>query len=149
MTRVAFTVDGKPRGKGRPRLGKPRQGGRGHAHTPDDTVIAEQAVRQAWMAAGRVWLGEGPLAAKIVAVHGRPRSHFRADGVTLSAKGVREFAPMVKPDGDNLEKLVLDALNDLAYRDDVQVVRMVFERRWATRDERAHVRVILATVERP
>ena len=33
-----------------------------------------------------------------------------------------EIRPMKKPDNDNIVKVVQDALNQIAYRDDVQIV---------------------------
>ena len=36
--------------------------------------------------------------------------------------------PTKKPDADNIIKVILDALNGLAYRDDVQICRVYFEK---------------------
>ena len=36
-----------------------------------------------------------------------------------------------KPDADNIVKVVLDALNKVAYRDDAQVVELVAIKRWS------------------
>ncbi len=141
-----MTVPGTPRGKARPRVVRVK--GRTRTHTADETVAYEDRVRAAWMQAGRVDLGDRPLAVKIVAYHARPKSHYRTDG-TLSAKGLREFAPMKTPDCDNVTKVVLDALNQLAYGDDKQVVRQVFERRWTASGDRERVTVHLATVPAP
>ena len=40
----------------------------------------------------------------------------------LKPKSVKRKYPTVKPDADKLERLVLDALTNVAYRDDAQVV---------------------------
>ena len=39
-----------------------------------------------------------------------------------------------KPDMDNLEKSVLDALNGIAYKDDSQVCKVTKEKKWAEED---------------
>ena len=60
----------------------------------------------------------------------RPRGHFRRDG-NLSAEGLRHPVPRnKKPDVDNALKLVMDALNSRAYRDDVLVAKVIVERDW-------------------
>jgi Holliday junction resolvase RusA-like endonuclease len=135
---IYFEVPGIPRGKGRHRTRV--HGGRPQQYTDDQTKAYEQEIQHAWMVAGRKHLGDGPLDAQIGAVHERPRDHFRVNG-GLTAKGLREWVPIVKPDGDNCCKVVLDALNGLAYRDDAQIVGMVFERRWAEPGASAHIEV--------
>ncbi|MGB6231196.1 MAG: RusA family crossover junction endodeoxyribonuclease, partial [Litorimonas sp.] len=40
----------------------------------------------------------------------------------------------IKPDGDNLAKLVKDALNGLAYHDDAQVSTTIVEKQWSDHD---------------
>jgi Holliday junction resolvase RusA-like endonuclease len=51
-----------------------------------------------------------------------------------------EIAPTVKPDFDNLQKNVFDALNGVVYRDDAQIVSSTVEKVYA-RKSRVHVRV--------
>jgi Holliday junction resolvase RusA-like endonuclease len=49
----------------------------------------------------------------------------------LSATGLRHPVPRSrKPDLDNAVKLVMDALNTRAYRDDVRIARVYCERVW-------------------
>ena len=36
--------------------------------------------------------------------------------------------PLVKPDLDNIAKMILDSLNKIAYKDDNQIVRLVIEK---------------------
>lgn len=47
--------------------------------------------------------------------------------------------PLKKPDGDNILKIVCDALNGLAYKDDTQVSDMIIRKRYG-RDE-GYIRV--------
>lgn len=43
-------------------------------------------------------------------------------------KTVKRKHPIVKPDLDNYDKAILDALNGLAYQDDAQIVRKLSEK---------------------
>ena len=50
-----------------------------------------------------------------------------------------ELFPTVKPDADNVSKIILDALNGLAYADDNQVTDLVVYKQYATADEKVGV----------
>lgn len=118
------------RGKERPRLNR-KTGG---IYTPDQTKASEEDIRWVWRAAGSPRIGDTagdkpPLELQLIAMAVRPKSHFRKNG-ELSALGLRHPLPTVKPDFDNAQKIVGDALNGLAYGDDVQFTRALFERRW-------------------
>lgn len=61
----------------------------------------------------------------------RPGSHFNSRG-ELSAEGLRHPLPENrKPDVDNALKLVMDALNGRAYKDDVQITTSREMKRWS------------------
>jgi len=120
-----ITVPGKPVGKGRPRFAH------GRTYTPRETTLAENAIRIAWEEAGALRLPDGPVLLRVVIAVERPQSHFRRDG-SLSAEGLRNPEPhRRKPDLDNAVKLVMDALNGRAWRDDVQVIGVEARRLWA------------------
>lgn len=118
-------VMGLARGKGRPRF--VRQTGR--TYTDEKTRTAEQRIQGEWIAAGRPFL-EGALDLTLTVYVTRPGSHYRVGG-QLSKEGVRCWYPLRTPDLDNALKLVQDALNGLAFKDDKQIVRAALERRWA------------------
>ena len=42
-----------------------------------------------------------------------------------------EILPTKKPDADNIAKIIADALNGVAYRDDSQIAEMLIVRRYA------------------
>jgi len=42
-----------------------------------------------------------------------------------------EIYPTIKPDTDNIAKIILDSLNGIAYKDDKQVIRLSVEKRYA------------------
>lgn len=50
-----------------------------------------------------------------------------------------ELFPTVKPDTDNISKIILDALNGLAYYDDNQVTDLTIYKQYATTNEKVGV----------
>jgi Holliday junction resolvase RusA-like endonuclease len=57
----------------------------------------------------------------------------------------REWKPS-KPDGDNVAKLVLDAMNKLVWRDDSQVVLLEVLKMIAAGDEQPHLEITITEV---
>ena len=133
---IDFTIPGPPVGKARPRVAG------GHAYTPSATREYEAKVKAAWRASGHTGFGpDMPLRATITAYHPIPASASRRDQGNMAANII---LPMKKPDADNIAKIVLDALNGLAYGDDKQVVRLEVVKRYAAAP---CVRVELEAVE--
>ena len=129
MSEVAsFTLEisGHPEGKGRPKFGQ------GRVWTPKKTVLAEAEVVRKWEEAGSPRLPDDVgLRIDVWLFVVRPAGHFKKNG-TLSAQGWRFPRPHAsKPDLDNSIKLICDALNKKAYRDDVRIVEAHIERHWA------------------
>jgi Holliday junction resolvase RusA-like endonuclease len=142
---ITLRIDGAPVGKGRPRFVKAT----GRTFTDAKTASAEMRVVAAWEAAGRPRLPEGAIAFLVTQVVERPKTHWKRDG-TLSAEGQRRPWPNGrKPDFDNAAKLLADALNGCAYRDDADVVHHWYVRRWANPGERAHTVLVLRPMTRP
>ena len=113
---LRFTVEGKPVGKARPRFTR-----RGFAYTPEKTVRYEAAVRAACIEAMRaqgVYKRVGvPLAIKCAFFFEPPKSWSKKRRTEAA-----DLAPYdQKPDGDNLLKIVKDALNGVAYDDDKRI----------------------------
>ncbi|CUW38809.1 conserved protein of unknown function [Magnetospirillum sp. XM-1] len=116
---ACVTVPGKARGKQRPRAVRTKAGVR--VYTPEETINAEGWVRACWLdQIGRVWL-TGPLRVEIDVVVAPPKSLSKA---RLSLALANDLRPTTKPDADNVAKLALDALNGVAWADDVQVVEL-------------------------
>lgn len=122
---VRLVIPGAPVGKGRPRFDSRNM----RTHTDKKTERAEKDVRAVWREAGAPRLPEGPIVAHIKIYTDRPKDHFTSKGA-LSAAGLRAPFPIRKPDLDNSAKMLLDALNDRAYRDDAQVVELHVRRMW-------------------
>ena len=116
-----FCVEGEPRGKQRPRVAN------GHAYTPIETRQYEDAVRFQYMASGGK---EFPLRVqmKIVAYYSIPKTTTKAVR-KMMLNG--DILPTRKPDCDNILKIIADALNGIAYKDDAQVNAMAIEKRYS------------------
>lgn len=132
---IDLTVPGEPKGKARARFNRQT----GQVFTPTASMRAEHRIQIEWISAGRP-IVEGPLRIEVDVVMRRPQNHWRKNG-ELTAAGERLPRPTKKPDWDNVGKLVADALNGNAYRDDCQIVEAHTSKRWAERDEQEHTRI--------
>jgi Holliday junction resolvase RusA-like endonuclease len=141
VDRLSFVVPGKPMGWQRTRVSFKQ---RRHFNDPK-TETAEAAVVIAWIDAGSPRLPDEALAVYVEAVLERPATHWKKSG-DLSAAGERTPWPTKKPDDDNVCKLVRDALNTRAYRDDALIVHGTQVKRWAHPGEGAHTRVHIQTM---
>jgi len=108
-----LTIPGEPRSKQRPRFS------RGHAYTPKETVQAEKAVAAAWRD-----LGVEPFRHSVL---------VEIDFFNGNRR---------RRDLDNMLKLVLDALNTVAFDDDYQVVE-INARKLLTAKENARTEIRL------
>lgn len=130
MASVSFEVWGKVRGKGRPRFARG-----GHAYTPKGTRDYERAIREAFENAPErpPKPFSGPIDVTIVTSRQLPKS---------TPKRVLSEPDTHKPDADNIAKIVLDALNGVAWLDDAQVTSLTVVKLDRTRDpERLSVRI--------
>lgn len=127
MVVIEFIVPGQPQGKGRPRIGKVGQHAR--MFTPAKTVAYEGLIA---MAAQQAMDGRPVMAGPIECT-------LRLDcqvPASWSQKKQRqalcgEVMPTTKPDIDNVVKAVFDGCNGVLWRDDVQVVSVRVEKRYA------------------
>lgn len=119
MGSISFTVPGTPQGKARPRVVRSASGG-SHIYTPDKTVAYEELVRLKCREACSCPL-TGPLSAEIEAIFPIPKSTSKKARQLMEYGQVR---PTKKPDADNIAKIILDAINGIAYEDDAHVVRL-------------------------
>lgn len=124
---IAFEIPGPPQGKGRGRIVK-RGGHLGIASAPK-TVAYESLVTYAAHAAMR---GRAPMTCAVDMVLlidcPIPKSMPKRD----RAKALSgELRPIVKPDGDNVEKAVCDGCNGVVYRDDAQITDVLKRKRYA------------------
>jgi len=122
--RIDFTIPGPPKGKARARTLK-----NGHSFTPADTVAYENLVKLCYREkANGSALIEGPVQVWIRAYFPIPKSASKKRTEEMRTGALR---PVVKPDCDNIAKIVCDALNNIAYRDDSQVTCAVVVKEYA------------------
>ena len=114
---MRFEIDGKPKGKERPRFYG------GHAYTPRTTTEYEKAVVISYRMQGGKCLtksAEEPIGIRIIAIHAPNKSDSK---VVRLAKLANKLFATLKPDNDNILKIVQDALQGgVAFHDDKQVV---------------------------
>ncbi len=117
MDKVKFTVLGEPKGKGRPRFSTQT----GRAFTPKQTVNYETLVHTEYMVQckGFRFPDDAMLDMRILAYYSVSKSGKKKEKALKLANVIR---PTKKPDMDNVVKMVADALNQVAYKDDTQIV---------------------------
>jgi len=140
---LTFEVPGKPQGKARVRVVRNRYTGKAHGITPENTQSYEDLVRWCWKAAGGRFLGDAQLEVHVAAYFEIPKSYSKKRVREIEEKGLR---PTCKPDYDNVMKVISDALNRIAYKDDAQVVMASCEKKYAA-DGRERVVVTIRTTE--
>lgn len=124
---IELFVPGPPVGKHRPRATRT-----GRIYTPAENRVYENQIQLAWQRAGAETFDNTPaLALTVTAIYNRPASHLRKKLGGLSAQGRRCPAPTTPTDLDNVVKIVSDALNGFAYRDDRQINAIIAFRRWS------------------
>jgi Holliday junction resolvase RusA-like endonuclease len=109
---MRLTILGEPCAKQRPRLGK------GFTYTPQKTVNYETLVKQLYITQGHERL-EGALKMTVNAFFSIPKSASKKNREKMLRGEIR---PTKRPDWDNIGKIVSDALNEMAYKDDCQIV---------------------------
>lgn len=114
---LAFNVPGEPRGKGRPRFSRA-----GHTYTDSETKAYENKIIAYYRKAhGGTRLPDTAfVSVDVIAYLPIPKSATKAQIAGMAGKTI---LPSRKPDVDNILKVVLDALNGVAYRDDARVHR--------------------------
>lgn len=123
---IQFRIPGVAVGKGRPRFA--RRGAHTVAYTPEKTASYESLVK---MAAGIAMQGLQPIefACKCeIQVTLLPPPSWSAKKQSAALAG--DVFPTVKPDADNISKLVLDACNGIVWLDDKQVVDLAVSKRY-------------------
>ena len=117
--RANFCILGEPQGKGRPRFStvcghvKPR--------TPEETVLYENLVKTEYRRQTHEFRfpDDAMLDVRVIAYYSIPKSVSKKKRQAMLDHKIR---PTKKPDFDNIGKVICDALNKIAYRDDAQIV---------------------------
>lgn len=132
MEAICFTVPGKPQGKARARtFYNPKTKGMS-SMTPGKTVLYENLISTCYLqeAGDERFSDDAYLKVRIQAFYEIPKSSTKTKKAAMAAG---EILPDKKPDIDNIAKAVLDALNEVAYRDDTQVVELQMRKKYSDR----------------
>lgn len=120
-----FEVPGKIIGKGRPRLNSYT----GCVYTPTRTKDYETLVEQYFLLKyPRYKPFEGRVNVEINAFFEIPKSTNKTDKELMLDNKIN---PTKKPDIDNIVKIILDAMNGVAFRDDTQITKLSVEKTYA------------------
>jgi Holliday junction resolvase RusA-like endonuclease len=115
---VCFTVEGEPKGKGRPRFRRTKNFVQ--TYTDAKTKSYEQQIKDAaTRAMGESEPLETPLSVFLYVRFSVPKSYSKQrtkDCLSGKEKHTK------KPDVDNVAKQILDSMNNVVYKDDVQVI---------------------------
>lgn len=111
---MTIFVEGKIRGKGRPRF--TRFGG---VYTDAQTKAYEEQIAAVYKAERGDLIVGSPVKVYIEARFKIPEHETKANKFAMQRDKIR---PTKKPDIDNIVKVVLDALNGVAFKDDKQVI---------------------------
>ncbi|MEN6629840.1 MAG: RusA family crossover junction endodeoxyribonuclease [Sulfuricella sp.] len=134
---VAFVIPGVAVGKGRPKFA--RRGNFVTAYTPERTASYENLVK---LAAHRAMNGRQPFTEAVgctIAIEVEPAPSWSNKKRIAALSG--DLRPTGKPDLDNVAKGVLDAMNDIVFKDDKQVVILSVSKRYSEQSQ-ATVEVI-------
>lgn len=114
-----FIVDGKPQGKQRPRFSRISK----TVYTPTKTAKYEKQIAKAYTdSGGKCIPADCYVSVNVSAFFPVPKSYSKKKREDCLERRLR---PDKKPDMDNILKVVLDALNEVAYEDDKQVVELI------------------------
>ena len=113
-----FVIPGEPYGTGRPRFSN--AGAYTRTYTPEKTANYENLVKLSFMEQCGVRFPEDAmLDVRIFAYYAIPKSVSKKKRQAMLERKIR---PTKKPDFDNIGKIVCDSLNQVAYKDDSQIV---------------------------
>ena len=124
-----FEVPGKVIGKGRPRLNSYT----GVVYTPTRTKDYESLVEQYFLLKyPRFKALEGRIKVNIIAYFSIPKATKKSD---INEMLDNNISPTKKPDIDNIVKIILDAMNGIAFKDDTQITKLNVEKTYSTQEK--------------
>lgn len=118
---MKFEVPGTPVAKARPRIGKYG------AYTPAKTVNYEKLVKISYQRSSKDKLIDKPIKMEIWAVFEPTKTERKSKKKYASLLGTPYTK---KPDLDNIAKSICDALNDVAYNDDKNIVELIIHKEY-------------------
>ena len=125
---LEFTVYGEPVAKGRPRVAT--IGGKARAYTPAKTAKAEREFKAQAIQFKPDKPVTGPVELTIAVYRDIPKSFSKKKRDDALKMWIR---PVSRPDCDNYAKLILDAMNQIFFADDSQVVSLTVHKFYSDR----------------
>ena len=136
---MQITIPGEPQGKARARTVKTKKS-KTISYTPDNTVNYEALIKQIYMYEIKPKaLITKPVTMLIKAYFSIPKSTTKSKRIDMLYNNIR---PTKKPDADNIAKIICDALNGIAYKDDTQVVSLTVEKWYTEENPRVEVGIL-------
>lgn len=128
--RVAFVIPYEPMGKERPRAYSCH--GHTQVYTPYKTREYEQMIRDiyALQVGHKRFPDDAEILLEIIACFSIPKNVNKEKRRLMISGDIR---PKKKPDYDNIAKIITDALNGVAYKDDAQIVSAEIHKRYSTK----------------
>ena len=124
-----FEMTGSIVGKARPRMNTYT----GSVYTPTRTKDYESLVMQYFLLKyPRYKPFEGRVQVEINALFEVPKSTKKADKELMLSNQIN---PTKKPDIDNIVKIILDAMNGIAFKDDIQITKLNVEKTYSTQEK--------------
>ncbi|HBF2503723.1 TPA: RusA family crossover junction endodeoxyribonuclease [Clostridioides difficile] len=133
--RINFTIDGEPVGKERPRFNLATK----RTYTPNKTKSYEELIK--WLYQSKVkHYFEGYIKMTLRCYYSIAKSNSKK---VKEQKRNNVLRPSKKPDIDNVVKIIADSLNEIAYKDDTQIVEVVASKYYS---DRPRVEVMLEDI---
>lgn len=127
--KIRFSVPGKPQGKARARTVYNLATKRTTSYTPQETVLYENLIKTCYRQVTDSIFDHGEALEVGIVANFEPVKSTPKKQRQLMLDG--SIYPTKKPDIDNIIKVVLDALNGVAYKDDTQVIDVMATKRYA------------------
>lgn len=129
MKEVSLTVPGIPMSKQRPRHGN------GNTYTPRETVNYEAVIKWTYISECKNQMLTGPLSLTLNAYFPIPKGTSNKKRQQMID---HKIGHTKKPDIDNVIKIVMDALNGVAYADDNQITSVIADK-WYSEQPRLEI----------
>lgn len=129
-----FEVPGDIVGKQRPRVNMYT----GNVYTPNRTKDYEEWIKQNFFIKYPNYkMLENRVSIEIIAYLKIPKNTSKDNKEKMLQNNI---SPQKKPDIDNIAKIVLDALNDYVIKDDIQVSKIVIEKKFSE-EEKMYIKI--------
>lgn len=129
-----FEIPGPVTGKGRPRINTYTC----RAYTPNKTKEYEELAKQYFVLKYPRHIPiEGRVKVSIIAYFKIPKGTNKKNKELMLSGNI---SPTKKPDIDNIEKIILDAMNSLAFKDDNQITKLEIEKVYSE-EEKVYVKI--------